>query len=188
MDLELFVARCQRDRGWSEEQALQQWSLLRADEGIARDNGGPANFPLRLSIPPWVFGDEGVQRAEGEYEQKTVNLSSRAAAASTDAVRQMKEEIKHGFARPGDMQADINELSSSMHTSLPLGSLTAEDFDSKARKESSIAALLENHAPAISLGVGGQSKKPLPSAQPSSESLVPPSVIALTSGSAGDPA
>ena len=158
MDLELFVTRVKRDRNWTEQAALAQWNTFKQDESLKRDNLGPKNFPLRLEIPAWVFGDEGTQMAEGDFEEKKVTVMSRAASANTDALRQMRSEMYHGFAKTD--QPDLADVSAAMKMNLPMGSLTLEDWDAKAKKENHIAALLEAHAPDVAAKSSYQAAPP----------------------------
>ena len=184
MDLELFVTRVKRDRNWTEQAALAQWHAFRADESLQRDNQGPNNFPLRLEIPAWVFGDEGTQTSEGDFEEKRVQVMSRSTAANTDALRQMRSEMYHGFSKSD--QPQLADISSAMRSALPAGSLTTEDWDAKVRKENHIASLLEMHAPESGArGSGGHA--PESGARGSASSMavasVPPSLPAQSSQS-----
>ena len=146
MDLELFVGKCKREREWSHEQALKQWHLLRADAEVARDEKGPVSFPLRLEIPGWIFGEEGTEQRDGDFEEKRVNIMTRVSGANSEAIQQMRDEVYQGFERRANMPG-MNEMLAAMSAAPSSSGLTREDFDRQARRGQEVMHLLASHRP-----------------------------------------
>ena len=124
-DYEIFEGKMKMLRSWTSQQCRDHWRELEANPEIARDAGGPKGA-MRLSIPSNLTGGDADEFRAGNFEERSIAMSSKA--------RQMSDEDRSKFLAETRSGFDLGALASpnakqQMATALPASAAAASDVE-----------------------------------------------------------